>query len=137
MTFRIENGKFFLSPLSTFGIAFFLVFYVLVRDSASFPDFGSQGLGKLLCNVVNHSEEGLPKGPLFAFDSTPCGWEKGSGVLAVRDGNNEDMWHGSNKVKVKTFISCILQGSAALELAERDRLSQGSTRHLDLTEGIK
>lgn len=59
------------SPLPTLGIAFFIIFYFSMRDSASFPDLESQGLGKLLCNAISHSEKDLLVGlPLFALAST-------------------------------------------------------------------
>lgn len=78
---KTESSFYRLSPLPpppqpTFGIAFFWMFCFPVRDSARFPDLGSQGLGRLLCNFMNHHEQDLLGNlPLFAFDSAcPLAW---------------------------------------------------------------
>ena len=70
-----------LSFLLTFEIVFFLVLYFPVRDSASFPEFRSQRLEKLLCNLINDSKKGLLEDiPLFSINSVyPLGGKEEDG----------------------------------------------------------
>lgn len=97
-----------------------------MRNSASFPEFGSQRLGKLLCNLVSYRKKNLPEAlPLFAVNSTcpSCGG-RGRWLIVRRDGSNEDML-GREKKGQSENIYLLGSDTVLLESAQRDKLSLG------------
>lgn len=104
--------------LPVFGIAFFLNIHFPVRDSASFPDFGSRGLGKFLWKTINRVKRACrPEGSLLAVVHS-------TGPLR---GERKKRWSGSGRESVFW----------ALELLVGAEGPRRSPYHLELTNRIR